>query len=544
MLKEIIRKHALKNAYDYGKANEAAIIGKVVAEFPDAKKDMRATMGELKINVKEINALSKPQIEAELKNFSFSEKPREEERRFRIDSAEEGKVITRFLPEPNGYLHIGHAKAAMLSMKLAEQYSGKCILRFDDTNPENESQEFVDAIKRNLNWLNIEFASEHYTSDKMPQLYQFAEKLIILGSAYVCSCNQEEIKRNRFEKKDCNCRSRVGGENLRFFGEMKTKKAEPGRMILRFKGNMNSPNTVMRDPTLFRILSTEHFRQGDRYWLWPTYDFEVSISDSLDGVTHALRSKEYELRDELYYAILDAVKLRKPVVYDYARLEMKGTLLSKRHLKALIENQKVSGWEDPRMPTLDGLRRRGILPEAIKEFVLRQGLGKVESEPEFEDLLAINRKLLDPIAPHYFFVPDPVKLIIRGKSGEFYVPSNDAQLLKEGEVFRLKDHITLKIIKNEPDSIETEEIQQDEKKLKKIQWVSARKEAYLECKVMEPSRLLNSKGEVNEESMPEISGYCQATINKLEVGEIVQFERYGFCILDAKEPQLVFIRSC
>lgn len=570
MLNEIIRKHVLKNAYEHGVPNEKAIVGKVIAEYPEGRKEMGLVMDGIRTAISEVAGLSKEDIGEKLKAYSFAEKKAEGERKFRIENAQEGKVVTRFLPEPNGFLHIGHAKAAFLSSELARQYGGKCILRFDDTNPDAESQEYVDSIRQSLEWLGLSFAAENFTSDKMAQLQNFGSKMVLLGKAYVCSCSQETIKKKRFDKIPCSCRDRKGGENFHLWERMLRGDVAQGEAILRFKGGMASENTVMRDPTLFRIIRTPHFRQGKKYAAWPTYDFEVSISDSLDGVTHALRSKEYELRDELYYAILDAVNLRKPVVYDFSRLSMKGTLLSKRFLKPLIDKKKVMGWDDPRLPTLDGLRRRGVLPAAIKEFVLRQGLSKVESEPEFVDLLAINRRLLDQSAPHYFFIKDPMKLKVLGLApeydgkniaigthvgdskrtfaigAEFLITKADASALAEGETIRLKDLFNIKVMKIQKGAISCEYAGNDSLPGgRKIQWLPSDEVQIAKCEVIEAGALLDSKGEFNEEGLNIAKGVCEASCQYLPLQSIVQFERYGFCRLDEKKKgRLVFIFSC
>lgn len=573
MLEEIIRKHALKNAFEHGKASPKGIVGKVIAEFPECKENMQKTMAQISGIVEEVNALSKDEIESQMKGFSYFER-KEESKKFRIDGIVPGQVVTRFLPEPNGYLHIGHAKAAFLSKELANQYGGKCILRFDDTNPDAEKLEFVDAIRENLKWLGLEFASENYTSDRMPQLYKFCEKMLILGKAYACSCSKEEMNKNRYSGTECDCRNRRSAENFSIFGRMQKGLVEKGEMVIRLKGDMKSENTVMRDPTLFRVIKTTHYRQGDKYPVWPTYDFEVSISDSLDGITHALRSKEYELRDELYYAILDAVNMRRPLVYDFSRLNIKGTLLSKRFLKPLIEQKKVLGWDDPRLPTLDGLKRRGILPLAIKEFVLRQGLSKVESEPEFADLLAINRKMLDPIAPHYFFVAKPIKLKVKNippemlnkeiglpmhANGakriivildEFLISDSDAKTLKNGEAYRLKDLFGIKITKIGKTVIAAEYIEGNTTGnaagIKKIHWVGAGESNSIKCEILQAGNLVDEKGAFNESSLQIIKGYCENSCNDLTIGTTVQFERFGFCRLDGKslDGTLKFIFTC
>ncbi|MFH0922614.1 MAG: glutamate--tRNA ligase, partial [Candidatus Micrarchaeota archaeon] len=369
-LKTIARKFALKNAFDYGKAEVKSVVGKVIAEFPDAKKDMKTAMVEISAAVDEANALVKEELEKALSTFTFEEKKEEGEKKFVLPGAEKGSVVTRFLPEPNGPPHLGHAKAAFLSAEFARQYDGKCLLRWDDTNPEKETEEFEYQIRNGMQWLGLRFARESYASDYLEKFYGFAETMIERGDAYVCSCSQEEMKKNRMESVACNCRSRGVDENAALWKKMLSREMKEGEATLRLKADLKSLNTTMRDPVLFRIMLTPHYRQGEKYCVWPVYDFEACIVDSMEGVTHALRSKEYELRDELYYFILDKFNLRKPFVYDFSRLDIQGTVLSKRVLRPLIESKKVWGWDDPRLPTLMGLKRRGLLPEAIRSFVL------------------------------------------------------------------------------------------------------------------------------------------------------------------------------
>ncbi|MFH0973632.1 MAG: glutamate--tRNA ligase [Candidatus Micrarchaeota archaeon] len=565
-LKEIVRKHALKNAADYGKAAAGSVASKVFAEAPEAKRDVKATMKLVNEEVTRANALSKSEVEKELAKHSFVEKKEasESEKRFRLEGAVEGGVVTRFLPEPNGPAHIGHAKAAWLSAEAARQWKGKCLLRWDDTNPEKEKREFADAIRADLRWLGLEFARESFTSDLMPKLYEFAEKLVAQGDAYVCECSKEEIGKNREAKRACECRSRSTKENAALWRKMRNGETKEGEAILRLKANLESENTVMRDPSLFRVIEAPHFRQGEKYKAWPTYDFEVSISDSLDGVTHALRSKEYELRDELYYYIIDKLGLRKPVIYDFSRLEIKGTALSKRVLRPLIESGKVWGWDDPRLPTLAGLRRRGILPNVIREFVLSFGLSKVESEPSWTALLVANKRALDATAPHYFFVAEPVKLKVASAPArkikirkhpklelgeravdsrdEFFLSREDAVSLKKGEIFRLKESYNVKAVKKSKAGLEGEYAGEELiPESKKIQWVAVNEA--LDAELVIVGDLLNERGEFNEKSLSVRKGKCEAACAQLRRGDVVQFERVGYAILD-DEAKRRFILSC
>ena len=229
-----------------------------------------------------------------------------------MPGAEQGKVVTRFPPEPSAYPHIGHAKAAFLNYELARKYGGQFILRWDDTNPENESEEFVKAIREGLAWLGIRADRELFASDDIPKQYELAQKLVSEGNAYVCTCSQEAMKASRQEMKRCACYSQPPAKQLELWKKMVSGGFEEGEAVLRFVGDIASQNTVMRDPTLFRIIKSSHYRQGEKYSCWPTYDFDGAVEDSISGVTHALRSKEYELRDELYAALLDKLGLENP----------------------------------------------------------------------------------------------------------------------------------------------------------------------------------------------------------------------------------------
>ncbi|MFA5077566.1 MAG: glutamate--tRNA ligase [Candidatus Micrarchaeia archaeon] len=556
-LTETIRKHALKNAFDFGKPNPGAIAGKVIAEFPDAKKDMKETMRLIGEAVSEVGKLRKDEIEHKLKSYAFAEK-KQEEKKLALPNAEYGKVVTRFPPEPSGYPHIGHAKAAFLDYGCAKEYGGKMILRFDDTNPEKESQEYVDAIKEGLRWLGIEWDSESYTSDSMPLFYEYAEKLIEKEAVYVCTCAQEQISEGRSTGKPCACKSLGKEEALARWKKMHADY-KPGDAILRLKSDLQAQNTVMRDPSLFRIIDSEHYRQGKNYRVWPTYDFEAPIMDSAEGITHAMRTKEYELRDELYFLLLKLFGIRNPELVEFSRLSIKNAPISKRFITPLVKEGKVAGWDDPRLPTLKGLARRGILPEAIRNFVLSFGLSKVESEPGWDRLLSENRKLLEPRASHLFFVPDPIKihllnaqpreLELKGHPNEnigtrpmkvsdfVYIPREDFEKIKEGETFRLKDLCNVKLISKKNFEVESAP---DGMVEKKIQWVSD----YIPAEVLRPHDLL-VEGMYNERSLEKIYGYAEKNAANLKPGHMVQFERFGFCRLDAnKDGKQVYIYSC
>lgn len=556
-LKSIIRKHVLKNAYDFGKANPGSVVGKVIAEHPEAKEDMKATMQLISRTIAEINKMDKEDIRKEMGQFEYVKKE-EKEKRLELPNAVMGKVITRFPPEPSGYPHIGHAKAACLNYEAAKAYEGKMILRFDDTNPEKESKEFVDAIKEGLEWLGIEWDMESYTSDHMDEIFKTAEDLIRKGKAYVCESSQQEISHMRTSGKEVGSRRLSPEENLERWKEMLSGKL---KAVLLHKGDLESDNTVMRDPALARILVTPHWKQGTRYKVWPGYDLAVVVMDHLEGLSHPMRSKEYELRNELYSTLFADLGWKKPELIEFSRLSIKNAPISKRLLTPLVEEKKVLGWDDPRLPTLAGLRRRGVLPEAIKSFVLSFGLSKVESEPDWEALLVENRKMIDTIADRYFFVPDPVKLNVVGGPEEsvrlrrhpkldhgfreirvknaFYISRQDVENIEKDEIFRLKDLYDVELLEK------GEELQAryagNEKVSKKVQWVSDDK---VECVVLVPKDLLKD-GEYDPESLDFVKGFCESNCSKLNEGDMLQFERFGFCRLDEKgKNNLVFIYSC
>lgn len=555
-LSDIIKKHVLKNAYDYGKADPGSVVGKVIGEDPGARKDMKATMAMIREEIERVSNLSKDEIEEEMGRFEYPVKE-EKGKTIQLPGAKMGKVVTRFPPEPSGYPHIGHAKAAWLDHEAAKAYGGKLVLRFDDTNPEKESQEFVDAIKDGLSWLGIRWDSESFTSDNMGELYKAAENLIAEGKAYVSTASKDLLSESRTSSKPLPERSLPPEEHLKRWRRMLDGGYSRGEALLLYKGDLESLNTVMRDPALARIIDTPHFRQGGKYVVWPSYDLSVVVMDHLEGITHPMRSKEYELRDELYGALFDALGWEKPTMIPFSRLAIKNAPISKRLLTPLVNEGKVMGYDDPRLPTLAGLKRRGILPEAIKQFVLYFGLSRTESEPDWEALLSYNRKLLDPEADHYFFVPDPIGLLVEGlemevelkkhprkdhgmrrlKAGTMVsIPRADAEQLQESEVFRLKDLCNVKIKSKEGFKCEVAE---DGMVQKKVQWVG---DGHLRCAVLVPKDLLRG-GEFNPDSLERIEGLCETSVSALKEGEIIQFERFGFCRLDSKQP-LEFIYSC
>ena len=420
----IIRKYSLQNAILFnGKANTKSVLGKIFPILQKKGLSPKEIIPLVEKIVKEVNKISLNDQIKELEKIApdllVKEKKERDYSLPELPNAIYGKVVTRFPPEPNGYLHIGHAKAAVVDYEYAKKYDGKFILRFDDTNPLNADEKFYSAQKKDLEWLDIKWDEEYCTSNNLEKHYELAEKLINQDNAYICDCSPDDIKKNRSIKKNCKCRNNSTGENLDYWKNIISSSKDG--MVLRLKGKMDSNNTAMRDPTLFRIIEFPHPLQGDKYRVWPTYDFAGAIEDSLSGVTHPFRTKEYELRDECYFYLLDLLKLRKPNLMEFARLSIRGMPVSKRKIKPLIDKNLVNGYDDIRLPTLMGLKKRGILAESIKKFVISQGISKVESIVSFSLVEAENRKILDPITKRYFFVSNPIEInVINAKKMEKY----------------------------------------------------------------------------------------------------------------------------
>ncbi|MCH7653057.1 MAG: glutamine--tRNA ligase, partial [Chloroflexi bacterium] len=330
----------------------------------------------------------------------------------------EGRVITRFPPEPNGYLHIGHATSICLNFGVASEYEGgRCNLRFDDTNPAKEEVEYVEAIKEDVRWLGFSWGErELYASDYFGRLYEFAVQLIRDGKAYVDSLSAEEIRKYRGTLtqpgKDSPHRDRGVEENLRLLEGMRTGEFDDGAHILRAKIDMASPNLNLRDPTLYRIRKAEHHRTGDAWCIYPMYDFAHGYSDSIEGVTHSICTKEFEDHRPLYDWFLDQFDIHHPQQIEFARVGISHTVLSKRRLLELVEAGYVSGWDDPRMPTLAAMRRRGYTPESIRNFCSRIGISRSDSIVDLAQLEHSLREDLNKRAQRVMAVLRPLKLVI------------------------------------------------------------------------------------------------------------------------------------
>lgn len=562
-LKKEIRKIALQNAVEHdGKTKDKVVLSKSLGTIPELKNNVKEVIPEIASIVSQVNSMSIEEQKTEIQN-NFPEildvKENVKEERVGLpplEGAEQGKVVTRFTPAPNGYPHIGHAKAAIISEEYAKMYGGKLVLRYDDTNPEDTRLEYWAAIKVGLDWLGIEFDEIKNTSDDIGLFYDKCVEMIKKNYAYVCTCKRDTISKNRKEMVSCECSMGDVKQNEERWERM-FKKYKPGEAVVRFRGDMESKNTVMRDPVLFRINDARHAQLAEEHRVWPSYDIAVAVEDSTDGITHALRSKEYELRNELYHAILDALDMRHPKMLEFSRLEFKGMPVSKRILRPLIDEGKVSSYDDPRLPTLAALERRGITPEAIRKFTLSLSLTKADTLAPFDSLEAFNRKIVDENSIRLFMVKDPKTLTIRNlpnstvelpnhpsnKMGtrkvtvedSVFLSSDDVKSLKIGDQLRLMGLGNVKI--TSVNSEITGEFTGDERDVNfmKLQWVS-QKNAH-ELKILIPQRLFVDD-KFNEESLEEIHVYVEPHYLELRNGEEIQFVRFGYCRKDSSKQAI------
>ena len=584
-----IRAIALKNAADHGgQTRDGTVLGKILGARPELRASIDRARADVARIVAEVNGLTPGQQRDEIARLS-PEVPGPGKAAAQkattttaalpeLEGAERGKVVTRFPPEPNGYPHIGHAKAAIINLEYARMYGGRCILRLDDTNPETERMEYHAAIKVGLEWLGTDFDVIKSTSDDMDLLYEKGGALLGSGSAYVCTCSKDRISRNRRERKECKCRGRDADRGLADWARMTAgDKFKPGDAIVRFRGDMGADNAVMRDPVLFRIIHEKHYRLADRYKVWPSYDMAVAVEDSADGITHAFRSKEFELRADLIDAILDALHMRKPRQGFFSRLEFKGMPISKRIIRPLIDEGRVSWYDDPRLPTLEALRRRGIVPEAIRRFILSLGLTKADTLAPFDALEAFNRRVIDATSIRLFMVSDPVALTVRGLpaasvelpchpsnaalggrtvgvDGSFYIPGDDARALGQGARVRLVGLGDVLVTGRGAgiDAVYAEDgggggspgsstavpaptTTITTAATPKIQWVP-QKTAH-RIKLIIPRTLFNGE-EFNEDSLEELAALVEPHYLQLKDGQGIQFVRFGYCRKDSKNQAI------
>ncbi|VTU06606.1 glutaminyl-tRNA synthetase [Actinobacillus indolicus] len=512
-----------------------------------------------------------------------------------LASGKHHNVYTRFPPEPNGYLHIGHAKSICLNFGIAEDYKGLCNLRFDDTNPVKEDVEYVDSIKEDVKWLGFEWEGEpRYASDYFDQLYGYAIELINKGLAYVDELSPDEMREYRGTLtepgKNSPYRDRPIEENLALFEKMKNGEIEEGKMSLRAKIDMASPFIVMRDPVLYRIKFASHHQTGDKWCIYPMYDFTHCISDAIERITHSICTLEFQDNRRLYDWVLENISIERPLPhqYEFSRLNLEGTLTSKRKLLKLVNDGIVDGWNDPRMPTISGLRRRGYTPASIREFCRRIGVTKQDNVVEYSALESCIRDDLNTNAPRAMAVINPIKVVIENFEGkewltapnhpnreelgsrelpftrELYIDEADFReeankqykRLVLGKEVRLRNAYVIKAERVEKDAsgkITTIYCTYDPETLGKnpadgrkvkgvIHWVSAVHNKPAEFRIYDKLFTVANPGAeedicsvVNPTSLVVKQGFVEPSLANAKAEQGYQFEREGYYCLDSKD---------
>lgn len=499
------------------------------------------------------------------------------------------KVHTRFPPEPNGYLHIGHAKSICLNFTTAQKYGGKCNLRYDDTNPVKEDTEYVSAIEEDVKWLGFQWDERLWASDYFDQMYEFAIRLIKKGKAFVCDLDGEQIREYRGTLKEPGkespYRNRTVEENLQLFEEMKAGKFPDGEKVLRAKIDMASPNINMRDPIIYRISHTEHHNTGGKYCIYPMYDYAHPIEDAIEGITHSICTLEFEDHRPLYDWVLRELEWETPPQQiEFARLNLTNTIMSKRHLKKLVDDGTVQGWDDPRMPTIAGLRRRGYTPEAIRDFCERIGVSKANSMVDVALLEHCVREDLKAKVESRNVIENPIKVVITNYpeeqteemeiennrevpemgsrmvpfSRELYVDGADFMEVPVKKYFRLfpGNEVRFKgayfitcneVIKNTDGSIKELHCTYDPetksgsgfegRKVKgTIHWVDAKTAVKIKIRNYDYLMVEDEAGEnqLNPQSLQEDVAFAEPAVGQAKPGERFQFFRHGYYIADEK----------
>jgi glutamyl-tRNA synthetase len=569
-LRELILKAALLNALQHGgKAQAGALIGRVISERQDLKTRAKELSGLIGTVVGEVNSLSvdeqKQMVEEKWPSALKKEKKAEEtEKRLpalpNVDKYEQ--VVTRFSPNPDCVLHLGSARAIILSHEYARLYKGKFILRFEDTDPKVKRPvlEFYDHIRDDLAWLGCKADEEYIQSDRLPIYYKYAEQLLRDGNAYVCTCQPEQFRKKSLAKEPCDCRKQSAEENLERWRRMLDGGYGEGEAVVRVKTDIAHPNPAVRDWPALRIIDPmkyPHPRVGSKYRVWPLYNIAAGVDDHLLGVTHIIRGKEHltnQVRQEYMYKYLG---WKYPETIHYGRLKITGAFLSKSKIVQGIRECVYTGWDDPRLATFAALRKRGITADAIKKMIVDVGPKTADVTLSWENLYAYNRKILDPESPRYFFVSQPVKLkaknvpktfevklplhpekpemgfreyTVAPEAGAavFWVAKKDAEAAEVGKILRLMELFNVKIERVSTGSVEAVfagEAYEDARKAraKLIHWIPVGEA--VACRVVMPDASVDE-------------GVAESTCKKLKPDAVIQFERFGFVRVDENDAEL------
>lgn len=538
-IKKIATACAVKNAFDHsGVASTKAVLGKVLSEMPDMKSDIQELMKVLNSVVPEVNSWSTEKLKTEYEKLQVVPKKIDKTPKLPpLQNAEMSKVVMRMAPYPSGPLHIGNARMVILNDEYVKRYAGKLILVYDDTIGSKEKGLIEDGyrlVKEGLEWLGVKVHKEVYKSDRMELFYDYAEKFIRNGLAYVCMCSADELRSHRENKEDCVHRSHSVDENIKLWKKMLKGEYEEGEIIVRLKSDMSHPNPAFRDRVLLRISKRNHPRVGNKYCVWPMLELSWAIDDHELGMTHILRGKDLMIEDMMEKFIWEKLGWNLPEFIHYGILQIKEAKLSKSKSREAIESGILTGWDDPRTWSLQSLRRRGITPEAVRSFIIRMGVSLADVDVPAEILYAENRKIIDSKANRYFAIFDPVKISVntqsrdveiplhpdepnRGKremfldSEELFVERADYERLK-GKDVGLMNLFSINLGKNS--KLVSDDVKME---LPKIHWVSRDNVNII---VVMPDGA-------------KVKAIAEPDITKAKVGDVVQLIRTGFCRVDS-----------
>ncbi len=545
-LNGIIRRYILINATSHGgKAQPKSVLGSILAEHPDLRSKVMEIRSLIEEEAEEINSWSPEKQESELKKLGgYQPQARQEKKDFPELEVERDGFVVRFAPNPDGALHMGNARPAIICYEYARKYNGKFILRFDDTDPKIKvpEKQFYAWIKEDLKWLGIKYNQEITASKRLNIYYKYAEELVKDGKAYVCTCDAEKWRVMKEKSQACPCRSIDAKQNMKRWKCMLRHKYREGEAVLRVKTDLDAKNPAVRDWAAFRIVDEPKHPLAKKKYLWPLYNFASAIDDKLCNVTHIFRGQEHSTNEVKQRYMYDHFGWKYPFAAVLGRLSMSDMVLSKSTIREGIRNGEFSGWDDLRLGTLRSLRRRGFQPETIREILYEIGPKPSDITISFENLSAYNRKHIDKIANRYFFIPYPKKIIIKNmkmrsakiplhpdyKRGYrklpltkvFYIDTEDFNKYQGVEV-RLKNLCNVKLSEN------GEFTGTEVKNTPKIQWVP---EKYVEIRILMPDK--------------EINGYGETALANAKVGSIVQLERFGFVKIEKTGKKNVIAVFC
>ena len=546
-MKDVILKYCLQNAVFYGgKADPKAVMGRVMAEVPEARKDVAGTRKLIAEAVDEVNALPPEEQRKRLESIDpalLEREVKKQEGLPELPNASKGKVVTRFAPAPTGPLNIGHMlRAVMLSYLYAKKYRGKFLVRFEDTDARLIKKQYYKWIKDDLAKTGVRPAKFSRESEHMELFYKHAEELLKKERMYVCFCPADEFRKLKDEKKDCPCRGKTARQNLAEWKAMLKGDYKEGEAVVRFKTSMQEPNPAIRDHACFRISEASHPFEGTKYKVWPLYNFANTVEDHYGGVTHVFRGKEHEHNTEIQRRMYKALGWLAPEVVNFGMIYLPGEKLHTRDLKEKINRGELSGWDDLRLHTVRALLRRGFQPKAFEEAAIVCGLTKNDIRFSWDTLEGANRKVIDPIANRYMVVTDPVRISVRNAPKvrsvleplhvefpdrgrkripvsvkEIYISKEDLKKLNRKE-FRLKGLFNIRLATNIGIYTGNEVV----RSMQKIQWASAE---HVRVRILMPSG-------------NEVEGIAEPSLGKVKAGDVLQMERIGFGRVDRKGKEI------